>query len=88
MYPAVKSNAVTEEKAIEICGKELVEKVKSLSCDFTNRLIDDCYEVVEMSASVDYEDGELTILYLIPKDDTDDEDMGNWDYSNYSFVIS
>ena len=64
MYPARKSNAISEEEAIKICGKELVERVKSINCEFTNRVIDECEEVTEMSASVDFDDGSLTILYL------------------------
>ena len=71
MYPAIKSNAISEEEAIKICGKELVERVKSINCDFTNRVIDECEEVTEMSASIDFGDGSLTILYLISNDDID-----------------
>lgn len=88
MYSAIKSNAITEEKAIEICGKELVERVKSINCEFTNRVIDECYDVTEMSASVDFGDGSLTILYLISDYDIEThEDAGEYDYSNYTFVI-
>ena len=88
MYPARKSNAMSEEEAIKICGKELVERVKSINCEFTNRVIDECEEVTEMSASVDFDDGSLTILYLISSDDIDQhEDAGEYDYSNYTFVI-
>ena len=88
MYPARKSNAISEEEAIKICGKELVERVKSINCEFTNRVIDECEEVTEMSASVDFDDGSLTILYLISSDDIDQhEDAGEYDYSNDSFVI-
>lgn len=88
MYPARKSNAMSEEEAIKICSKELVERVKSINCEFTNRVIDECEEVTEMSASVDFGDGSLTILYLISSDDIDQhEDAGEYDYSNYTFVI-
>ena len=88
MYPARKSNAISEEEAIKICGKELVERVKSINCEFTNRVIDECEEVTEMSASVDFDDGSLTILYLISNDDIDEhEDAGEYDYNNYTFVI-
>lgn len=89
MYPAIKSNAISEEEAIKICGKELVERVKSINCDFTNRVIDECEEVTEMSASIDFGDGSLTILYLISNEDVQEfEDMGEYDYSNYTFVIN
>ena len=88
MYPSIKSNAISEEEAIKICGKELVERVKSINCDFTNRVIDECEEVTEMSASIDFGDGSLTILYLISNDDIDQhEDAGEYDYTNYTFVI-
>jgi hypothetical protein len=88
MYPAIKFNAISEEDAIKICGKELVERVKSINCEFTNRVIDECEEVTEMSASVDFGDGSLTILYLISNDDIEEhEDAGDYDYSNYTFVI-
>ena len=51
-------------------------------------MIDECEEVTEMSASVDFNDGSLTILYLISNDDIDQyEDAGEYDYSNYTFVI-
>lgn len=91
MYPAIKSNAITEEQAIAICGKEIVEKVKSENCEFTNRVIDECYDVVEMSASLDFGDAqELTILYLIPSDQVYDPDleMDQYDYSDYTFTIN
>ena len=88
MYPAIKSNAMNEEEAIKICGKELVDRVKSINCEFTNRVIDECYDVTEMSASVDFGEGSLTILYLIPNDDIETcEDAGDYDYTDYTFVI-
>ena len=88
MYPSIKSNAMSEEEVIKICGKELVERVKSINCEFTNRVIDECYDVTEMSASVDFGDGSLTILYLIPNDDIETcEDVGDYDYTDYTFVI-
>ena len=87
MYPSIKSNAIYEEEAIKICGKELVERVKSINCEFTNRVIDDCYEVTEMATSVYFNDGRLTILYLISNDDIEHNDTWEYDYSNYTFVI-
>jgi hypothetical protein len=91
MNNAIKSNAINEEQAIAICGKEIVEKVKAQNCEFTGRCIDDCYEVVEMAASVNFgDDQELTILYLIPADQVKDEDleMDQYDYSNYTFTVN
>jgi hypothetical protein len=94
MYPEIKHNAISEKEAIEKVGEELVEKVKSLNCDFTNRLIDDVFGVVEMSAYIDIDEGEyegctLTIFYLVAQDDVDNSggDKGNCDYSRYTFVI-
>lgn len=86
---AIKSNSINETKAIEIFGKDAVEKVKSLNCEFTNRCIDDCFGVVEMSASLKINDeSTLVILYLIDKADVDSfEDEGNFDYSNYTFEV-
>ena len=87
MYPARRSNAVNEEKVIEIFGKEIVEKVKSIPCDFTNRVIDECYDVFEMSASIKHNDYHLNIFYLIPNICSIEEDMGEWDYSNFYFTF-
>ncbi len=94
MYDAIKTNSLTEEQVLEKLGKDIVEKVKSLNCDFTNRVIDDCYDVVEMDASVDITTGEyagytLVINYLVKKDDLEEagDDLGNCDYSNYNFEI-
>ena len=87
MYPARRSNAIEEEKAIEIFGKEIVEKVKSIPCDFTNRVIDECYDVFEMFASIEHNDYHLNIFYLIPNICSIEEDMGNWDYSNFYFTF-
>lgn len=89
MYPAVKSNAIREEQAIHICGKEAIEKVKSINCEFTGRVIDECEEVTEMSASITLEDGrELTILYLIDNDVLNEcEDLGDLSYDSYTFTI-
>jgi len=90
MYNAIKTNAITEPQAIEICGIETVEKVKSINCDFTGRVIGDCEGVVEMSASVNFgQDQILRILYLIPSEQVANEDleMDQYDYSNYTFEI-
>lgn len=90
MYPAIKSNAISEEQAIILCGKEAVEKVKSINCEFTSRVLDECEEVTEMSASIGLEDGrELTILYLIDNNELNDcEDLGNLSYDNYTFTVN
>jgi hypothetical protein len=89
MYPSVKSNALSEAETVALVGKEAVEKVKAESCDFTGRLIDDVYEVTEMSASIDLtDDTTLTILYLIPNDQLkENEDLGELSYDNYTFTV-
>jgi hypothetical protein len=94
MYPSVKDCAIDEAKAIEICGADVVERVKGLSCDFTGRVIDECYEVTEFSASTKFvdEDGvtrTLEILYLVDNDDLEaaEDDLGRCDWSNYTFEV-
>lgn len=83
---AIKSNSIKEKKAVEMFGAEIVEKLKGLNCDFTNRCIDACHEVIELSASIKVDDDTtLVILYLV--DANQDDDMGNWDYSNYTFEV-
>lgn len=94
MYNAIKTTAINESQAIELVGQDIVDRIKSQSCDFTNRIIDDCYNVVEMSASIDltpddYGDRRLVIYYLIDKDDLDnsDGDLSNLNFDNYTFEI-
>ena len=93
MYPATKSNAITEDEARAIVGDKAVDEVLGLNCEFTGRVIDECYEVQEMSASVpcidaDGEDRILTVLYLVNSEDAmAEEDLGNLDYSDYTFTI-
>jgi len=93
MYPAIKTDAISESKAIEIVGKDNVEAVKGVNCYFSGRLIDDIYNVDEMSASIDCQDvnGDdvtLCINYLIDKDSLNDcDDLGTLDYSSYTFDI-
>lgn len=93
MYQAIKSYAIDETEARELAGNEAVDNVLKENCEFTSRVIDDCYNVLEMSASVDFvdKDGEdhiLTILYLIDKTEAmKTDDLGDLDYSNYTFTI-
>lgn len=94
MYNAIPANAKTEEQAEEIVGSENMEKIMKENCDFSGRVIDDCYECAEMTASinctdVDGNDCILTVHYLISNDDTEEyEDAGNYDYSEYYFTIN
>jgi len=92
MYPAIKSDAINEDEARKLVGDEAVDKVLAENCDFTGRVIDDVYEVVEMSASVNFidDDGDdrvLTVLYLINSNEQLNE-MDTFDYSDYTFTIN
>ena len=93
MYPARKSNSINEVEARRIAGDERVDEVLSINCDFSGRVIDDCYDVVEMSASVDFVDADgvdrvLEVLYLVDKTDAQEtDDLGALDYSDYTFTI-
>ena len=92
MYPAIKSDAINEDEARKLVGDEAVDKVLAENCDFTSRVIDDVYEVVEMSASVNFiddngDDRVLTVLYLINSNEQLNE-MDTFDYSDYTFTIN
>ena len=85
---AVKPNSITEAKAIEMFGSEIVEKLKGENCDFTSRCIDACFDVVELSASVKVDDETtLVILYLVSKSESEDLEMDQYDYSCYTFEV-
>ena len=91
MYPAVKSNAVSEAVARAQVGSEAVDRVLALNCSPTDRVIDASYELIELSASVDCEiDGDeavLTVYYLVNADDYNNtEDMRDL-YSDRTFTI-
>ena len=95
MYPAIKSNAMTEDRARAIFGNLAVDTVLSLNCDFTGRVIDDCFNVYEFSASCNIEkirlpeneEERLTVLYLESIDDVDNcNDLGDLKWDCYTFV--
>jgi hypothetical protein len=93
MNNATKSNAITEAAARAIVGNEIIDSVLAESCEFTNRLIDDCFGVVEMSASakIDHPDYDrVTVLYLVDKAELDEceGELDRLDYSDYTFVLS
>jgi len=93
MYPAIKSYAISEAEARRQAGNKAVDDVLAINCDFTGRVIAECFGVTEMSASVDIidQDGDervLSVLYLIDTESlTDCDDLGNLDYSDYTFTI-
>jgi hypothetical protein len=93
MYCNIKSDSITEEEIELIMSQENIQKVKEINCEFTNRVIDECFEQEEMSASIECKDLDgcdcvLTILYLIDKDSLDlTDDLSNLEYDNYTFTI-
>ena len=93
MYPAILDDAMDEETTRAIVGNVVVEQVFNEHCEFTGRVIDDCHNVVEMSASANFVDNDgddrvLTIRYLIDKDSAMEiDDLGNLDYSDFTFTI-
>lgn len=91
MYNAIKSNSISEKEAREVAGNKAVDSVLDKDCHFTNRVIDDCFGVTEMSASVEIGNTELTltVLYLVDSESlSENDDLSNLDYSNYSFEIN
>jgi hypothetical protein len=93
MYEALIDGALTEEEVVAIVGRDLVDKILTMHCTFTGRVIDECFGCEEMIASVEViiDDCErvLTCHYLIDTDDLRDagDDLGELDYSNYYFTI-
>ena len=93
MYQAIKSDAISEVEARKIAGDKVVNDVLKINCEFTNRVIDDVFEVEEMSASLDFtdkngDDQTITVLYLIDKGALADcDDLCNLSYDNYTFII-
>ena len=94
MYQAVKSDEMSEADARKIAGIKAVDRALGENCDFTGRVIDDCFNVEEMSASVDFVDADgeeriLTILYLVDKVEAmETDDLGSLDYTDYTFTIN
>lgn len=83
----------TREQAIAMVGIKLVEKLESLDCDFTNRVMGDPDESVEFSASVRFVDSEgigrtLTAYYYQFQEDLDGvEDLSNLDWEIEGYEI-
>ena len=93
MYNAIKSNAKNESEARLIAGDKIVDALINGNCQFSGRVIDDVYEVQEMTdhaifTDTDGEERSVEISFLIPQHDIDTyEDMGDYDYSEYYFYI-
>ena len=91
-------HGMSEEEATAIVGAELVKKALGENCEFTNRVIDDCYEITEMSAEVfgkdiNGNDVQVQVIYNVPNDSMEDDEgepveMDQYDYSSYSFFIT
>jgi len=91
-------HGMTQEQATAIVGLDLVNKALSESCEFTNRVIDDCYEITEMSTEVfgkdlNGNDVQLQVIFNVPNDSMEDDDgepkeMEDYDYSDFSFFVT
>jgi len=79
---------VTEEEARKQIGDELIDKVLSENCDFTNRDYT-IYDKTEMSASIKTDKYIVTVYYLLDTNDVNKnhDDLSKCDYSNYTFEI-
>ena len=93
MYLAVKPDAMTQYEVEKIIKEDDIERLLAKSCDFTNRVIDPVFGFTEMAASIpvigkDGEDYILTVNYLVDSEECEEtEDLGDLDYSNYTFEI-
>lgn len=88
MYLSIKENWIEEDEARKIAGDELVDEALAGNCQFTNRVIDDCFGVQEMSFSAENDTHRVTVYYLITKEEIElYEDMGSFDYSDYYFDV-
>ena len=89
MYPARPSTRIDENEARKIVGDKLIDEVLSMNCEFTSRVIDDCFGVYELSATAYNDIHKVTVYYLLDKEDVKNngDDLGQCDYSDYSFEI-
>ena len=84
---------LSREQAIEMAGLELVKKVESTNCDFTNRIQTDGDTAVEFSASINFIDQDgchrtLTAYYYQDPADLDAvDDLGSLDWEINGYEI-
>ena len=93
MYNAIIDGAMDEAEARRKYGDRIIDKLLHRNCQFSGRIIDECYGVEEMIATEelheDCQEHYLTVHYLIKKEEVITcEDMGDFDYSNYYFTDS
>lgn len=86
---SVVQDLISREQAVQAVGAELVDKVDTANCDFTNRVQTDGDDSVEFSASVETGDGEhgrmtLTVYYYQSRSDLD----GVEDLSNLEWIVA
>ena len=69
-------NCVSVESVAEVFGEEVIKKLKTRHCDFTNRLMDDNDTAVEFTSSMEHCDDTfvytLTAYYYQDQSDLDD----------------
>ncbi len=90
----MRKGELSREEVINIVGENLVDKLESENCDYTNRLQTDGDDAVEFSASVKFTDfeGELRTLvayyYQDPEKLDGCEDMGelDWEINGYEIL--
>lgn len=90
----MKKGDLTREQAIELVGLAAVEAVEKENCDFTNRLIDPVFDIVEFSACVacthaDGDDCILTAYYYQTNEDIDESggELGNLDWGIEGYEV-
>jgi hypothetical protein len=86
---------LTRDQAVEIVGEAAVAKVEATNCDFTNRLMPNCDDIVEFAAAVRCEDNDgmectLIAYYYPTQEELDDagDDLGNvpWEIEGYEVI--
>ena len=94
MYDPIPADRISDEgEVIKIVGQDNVDRVLKINCEPTGRVIDNCYNVVEFSASLPCEtlkgdEVHLVVYYLESKDDVEyADDLGMLDWDDYSFEI-
>jgi len=90
----MRKGILTREEAIRVAGSDVVSRLDSENCDFSNRVQTDGDTAVEFSASVEFvdEDGTeccLIAYYYQEQDDLDGvEDLSllDWDIEGYEVI--
>ena len=89
MYAATKTNAKTSNEIVSLYGKDVLNQLLSLNVDFSNRVIDDCYNVDEFSNTLVVGDNIIEICYLQNKDEIANcNDLSDLSWDNPVFYIN